>query len=101
MDKEGLNLHKQKQKVTEDVEKQVGRLLESINIMGYDEEVKQGFLTGLLKSHPTLVQCFMRTLKGVSEDIAQKGYFKDDMRAHGSYLLFTEIAESETVIPYI
>ena len=101
MNQYSLERHKESKRVKKDVAEKMKALIESVNVMGFDEEFEQGMLEGLITSHPTLVQSFMRSLRATSQRIVEKGYFKNDQRSQASYFVFEKIADCELAIPFI
>ena len=95
-----LKQHIAKKKVREEVKASMISIIDATNTMGMESEVAEGMLEALVSSHPTLSQCFLKSLKEMSDKYVAEGY-NPDMRMEAGKELLTHISEFKGHIPYV
>ena len=93
-----LKAHIEEKKRIEEISLLTTQLISETNIMGSDKEVSQGILLGLMQSHPTLQQSFIRAFI-----MALGGYskLKGDLRNQGAIDFAKQVTENDNHLPYV
>lgn len=99
MSESEIRLHLQKQKKINEVSELMQKLVDATNLMGFDAEVAEGIFLGLIKSHRTLQQDFMRSFFMAMKSYSEVDY---DLRNEQAVKFAKKIAEDqETYFPYV
>lgn len=90
-----------KLELKEKVEKATKELIDSLNIMGREDEVLEALFEIITHTHRTLQANFIRTIKGFLEKYSKLEYF--DARNQGAveYAKLVARASKESFIPFI
>lgn len=91
-------LHIHQQKKIKEVKELMTQLIDATNTMGMDEEVAQGIFEGLVESHRTLQQSFMRSFTLAMKDYANT---RTDLRNQASVDLAKKITELDVILPTV
>lgn len=93
-----LELHKRNKAKVAEVKELMTKLVDATNAMGMEEQVAQGMFEGLVESHRTLQNSFMRSFVMSMKEYSQ---VRTDARNQGAVELAKVIAETESNIPFI
>jgi len=95
-----LSLHKAEKKKKEEVSEIMKQLVSATNTMGMDKAVASGIVEGLMNSHRTLQQSFVRALLLAFQEIAEKDP-SVDLRNEQALKVIKEIAKIDSNLPFV
>lgn len=95
-----LQIHMQEKKKEKAVKELVSSLVNETNTMGMEKAVARGIVDGLMGSHRTLQQSFVRALMIACKEIDEKGY-QSDLRNEQAMKVIKKIAEIDETLPFI
>lgn len=95
-----LKIHMQEKRKQEDVAEIMKNLVNETNVMGMEKAVAAGIVQGLMGSHRTLQQSFMRAFMLACKEIDEKGY-SSDLRNEQSMKVIKKIAKMDEYLPFV
>lgn len=87
------------QKLHKKVEELTQELVKSCNVMNKDELIADAIFNGIIRSHPTLRQSFIRNFVGAMKPYSQCAGDARDMASRGFALRVT--LDEENLFPFI
>ncbi len=91
------DIEQEKRKTVQEVAEAMQALVKATNRAGRDKEVAEGLLKGLITSHPTLQQSFMRALVQALPEYAKR---PGDLRNEAARNWAGQAAELEACFPF-